>query len=82
MFFDRLLRALPFLRPWLAEHIGHRQHRLFCLPFAARLSMGRWIFGSEQIAAAWPRATSRSFLLMSGAPLESMGRISIQKQEY
>ena len=29
--------------------------------------MGRWIFGSEQLAAAWPRASSRSFLLMSGA---------------
>ncbi|CAJ1352196.1 unnamed protein product, partial [Effrenium voratum] len=30
-----------------------------------RLSVGRWLFGSEQLAAAWPRG-SRSFLLMAG----------------
>mmetsp|Transcript_1204 Transcript_1204/g.2742 ORF Transcript_1204/g.2742 Transcript_1204/m.2742 type:complete len:785 (+) Transcript_1204:31-2385(+) len=60
-------REIRSLNPLLFQRFDDVQldRLLRALPFL-RLSMGRWIFGSEQIAAAWPRATSRSFLLMSG----------------
>ncbi|CAK9113112.1 Uncharacterized protein SCF082_LOCUS52440 [Durusdinium trenchii] len=37
---------------------------LRAMPFL-RLSVGRWLFGCDQLAAAWPKG-SRSFLLMAG----------------
>lgn len=37
---------------------------LRAMPFL-RLSIGRWLFGCDQLAAAWPKG-SRSFLLMAG----------------
>lgn len=66
----RFLRALPFLRRWLS----------FCLSscllaMLGRLSLGRWLFGSETLKAQWPPTDEfRSFFLLTGGSAASVDR--------
>lgn len=43
----------------------HDLHEVLATKLDVRLSVGRWLFGCDQLAAAWPKG-ARSFLLMAG----------------